>query len=213
MTQPSFVVPLSDLERGPANASWDLGLDWLEAALRGTEAIPLEVGKFEARLTKTGDEVLVQGRVSARVSLPDARTLEPVPISIDTEVFLMLGPDRSAADARPRRGGAKRGKKPSLERGTEPKKPAHRGWTDDPELTNSDAARDTYSGEDVVLDPFVREFLLLELPMVAHRDLPTDDSPGIAPPSPASASEPEARVDPRLAPLAAIAERLRERKS
>jgi uncharacterized metal-binding protein YceD (DUF177 family) len=92
-----------------------------------------------------------------------------------------------------------------------PKKP-RRGWQDDPELSEDEAGRDHYFGEEVALDGFVREFLLLELPMVAHKDLPTGEPPAIAPP-PAPPSEAEGRVDPRLAPLAAIADRLRERKT
>ncbi|MBK8994304.1 MAG: DUF177 domain-containing protein [Myxococcales bacterium] len=205
MSKPSFVVPLADLEREPRDVEWEIGEAWLRRALEGTDASPLGPGRLEARLTKNGKEVLVQGRATARVSVPDARTLEPVEVTLASEVFLMLGP--APTDVGPKRG-RQRPKKPGE---VAPKKPK-RGWNDDPELSDAQAGQDTYSGEEVVLDQFVREFLLLELPMVVHKDLPSGQAPGIAPP-PAPEAEAEVRVDPRLAPLAAIAERLRERKN
>lgn len=209
MAKPSFVVPLADLERGPRNVEWELGEAWLSRTLEGTDAVPTAPGRLEARLTKNGKEVLVQGRLTARVTVPDARTLEPVELALDTQVFLMLEP--APTDVGPKRG-RQRKKKPGEGPEKAHKKPT-RGWKEDPELSDTQAGQDTYSGEEVVLDDFVREFLLLELPMVAHKDLPTGQAPGIGPPSPAPEAEPEGRVDPRLAPLAAIAQRLRERKN
>jgi uncharacterized metal-binding protein YceD (DUF177 family) len=62
-----------------------------------------------------------------------------------------------------------------------------------------------------VLDSFVREFLLLELPMsVTRSDLPRADDPATAPPS--GGPDEAEHIDPRLAPLAAIASRLRQNK-
>lgn len=205
MSKPTFTVPLADLERGPRQVEWELGVAWLGRALEGTDATPLGPGRFEARLTKNGKEVLVQGRARARVSVPDARTLDPVELDLDGQVFLMLSP--AATEVGPKR--ARKRQKPAAD--AAPKKPT-RGWREDPELSDGDAGLDTYSGEEVALDDFIREFLLLELPMVVHKDLPSGQAPGIAPP-PAPTSEAEGRVDPRLAPLAAIAERLRERKN
>ena len=67
--------------------------------------------------------------------------------------------------------------------------------------------------EKVVLDTFVREFILLDLPMSPTvSDLPSEDKAAIPPAPSAEGSEPSAPLDPRLAPLAAIAERLREHK-
>jgi uncharacterized metal-binding protein YceD (DUF177 family) len=205
VSKPLLVVPIADLEQGPKSVEWALGETWLARALEGTDAKPVGPGRFEARLTKTGKEVLVQGQAQATVTVPDARTLEPVELGLECEICLMLAPA-------PTNVGPKRGRQPRKGPEKAGDKPASRGWTKDPELSAEEAGRDTYSGDDVVLDGFVREFLLLELPMVAHKDLPADHAPGIAPP-PAPDPEPSGRVDPRLAPLAAIAERLRERKN
>lgn len=204
MSKNLLVVPVADLERGPRDVEWELGEAWLGRALEGTDASPRGVGSFSARLTKNGKEVLVQGHARASVEVPDARTLEPVALTLESEVFLMLAPAPTSVGPKRMR---KAAKKPAE---TGQKKPA-RGWKDDPELTQAEAGQDSYSGDEVVLDEFVREFLLLELPMVVHKDLPTDQAPGIAPP-PAPESAAEGRVDPRLAPLAAIAERLRAKK-
>jgi len=63
-----------------------------------------------------------------------------------------------------------------------------------------DAAMDTYFGDEVVLDGFVREAILLELPMFP---LCFDACPGIgARPSESVLPETEdPNIDPRLAPL------------
>ncbi|MCC6903688.1 MAG: DUF177 domain-containing protein [Polyangiaceae bacterium] len=205
MSKPLLVVPIADLEQGPKSVEWELGEGWLSRALEGTDAKPVGAGRVEARLTKTGKEVLVQGRAEAKVTVPDARTLEPVEVTLEGEICLMLAPAPTSV-------GPKRGRQPRKGAEKPAHKPPSRGFAQDAELSAEEAGRDTYSGDDVVLDGFVREFLLLELPMVAHKDLPADHAPGIAPP-PAPDPETEGRVDPRLAPLAAIAERLRERKN
>ncbi|MBM4362314.1 MAG: hypothetical protein FJ104_06510 [Deltaproteobacteria bacterium] len=68
-----------------------------------------------------------------------------------------------------------------------------------------------------MLDPFVREFLLLELPLFPLReDLRSDETPAIeappeAPGSPERAPG-EAPLDPRLAPLLSLRARLGRKK-
>ena len=61
----------------------------------------------------------------------------------------------------------------------------------------ADADLDTYEGEELVLDPFVREAILLEVPPFP---LCSTNCPGIAPP-PTEAEPVSDEVDPRLAPL------------
>jgi hypothetical protein len=80
---------------------------------------------------------------------------------------------------------------------------------DDPELTDSEAATDTYQGEEVVLDGFLREFIFLEIPPYPRRsDLPSPEEslssrPLAGPPAEAKP------VDPRFLPLLGLANRLR----
>ncbi len=71
------------------------------------------------------------------------------------------------------------------------------------EFTSGEADVDTYDGETVVLDGFVREAILLEVP---NFPLCSEGCPGIL--SRGRASGPQkrrvARIDPRLAPLGAL---------
>jgi uncharacterized protein len=205
---------VADLERGPKHVTWAVQPQWLERALEGTEAGAGEPpGELEVELTKTGGEVMVRGRVRAHVTMPCARTLEQVPVEVESDVFLLLHPEKNPAAMarRPRRAEREAtGKQRSGHKGTQAK--ARGGaWPDDPVLSDTDAARDTYSGEEIVLDAFVREFILLELPMVPTRKgLPSEEAPTIAG---SSAEAPAERpVDPRLLPLAEIASRLRNKE-
>lgn len=206
--QPSiFKVPLADLEQGPKSVDFDLSLGWLADAFAGTEATAVEPGLLSVEVSKNGREVMVRGRAQVQVTMPCSRTLEPVPIALTPEIFLMLS---QASATRPGRSTARRkkgrGAPPTAE--TKPKK--DRGWDDDPPLDSQTAASDTFSGEEVVLDPFVREFLLLDLPMFPVRsDLPPVDKAAIPP---APSDQGEVPIDPRLAPLQAIAERLRKKE-
>ena len=76
------------------------------------------------------------------------------------------------------------------------------------ELETDGATRDTYQGDEIVLDDYVREFLLLELPLYPRRpDLPSPEESLVS--RPLAGPTGEQSIDPRLAPLAKLAERLR----
>jgi uncharacterized protein len=215
-----FVVPLSDLERGPKHVVWQVSSAWLEVALADTEAsTSASGGELDVELMKNGREVMVRGSVRVEVTMPCSRTLEPVPVPVNSEIFLLLGPAPLAAASTPRPRRADRqghGKQPRAGQKA-PDKKSGSGWAGDPALSNDDAARDTYSGDQIVLDPFVREFILLELPMsVTQIGLPSEEVTTIAPSSAAAVDNApdsaERPVDPRLLPLVEIASRLRKKE-
>jgi uncharacterized protein len=212
--KPLFTVPLSDLERGPKKVHWPLPTEWLALALEGTDAEPGKGSSVaDLTLTKTGPSVLVQGRVGASVSMTCAETLSPTEYDLDAEVFLSLAQRAAEAprqgrggDAPRRQRGPKRDAVPPQSKGRAPKA----GWAESPELSEEDAFADTFTGEQIVLDPFLREFILLELPMVPLReDLRSADRQATAAPPKEDRERP---LDPRLTPLAAIRERLRSKK-
>ena len=209
MTTPSFVVQLADLERGPKRVSFPLTQAFLGWAFQDTEAEPQGEGTLELELTKTGNEVMVRGRAEAHVHVPCVVTLDPLPFALKPEIFLLLYPEaktQSGPDKSKHKG--KAGASPR----EAPRRSGKRAPEDEPELSPVDAARDTYRGEEVVLDPFVREFLLLELPAYPRRsDLPSPEE-GI---SSRPLDQPEASekpLDPRLSPLLALAGRLKTKK-
>lgn len=200
MASPSFVVRVSDLEDGPKQVSYVLSEEWLREALAETGAEPRGPGKFGAELMKTGREVIVRGNAHVAVTAPCVVTLEPLPFDLHPEIFLMLRPEPGSPDRKKRPGAS-----PEAEK--RPAK-AKKRKEEEPELTDEDAATDTYKGDEIVLDGFLREFIVLEIPPYPRRsDLPSLEE-GISSRPLAGASD-ERPIDPRLAPLAGIAQKLR----
>lgn len=208
MTDPLFVIPLADLERGPKELDTAVPVAWLAQALEGTEAEPRGTpGHLAATVQKTGCEVIVRGRIAAQVTMPCARTLLPTDVDIDGEVFLLLSPRPTSSSAHPPGTEA-----PSGAKHERPRKRGRRPTQTEAEpadrlLSETEAAEDVYSGDDVVLDGFLREFLLLELPL-----FPLHPSASDAISSPPREHGEARPVDPRLAPLAALAGRMRKDK-
>jgi uncharacterized protein len=202
MTRPLFIVPVADLESGEKRHRWEIPTDWLSATLADTEATPVgEPGVLDVVLGLNGREVVVRGTARARLTMPCSRTLDPVEVNVRADIFLLLSPAPGPGPRRPGKRAEHRRRQAEA--------------ADETALSPEEAARDSYDGERVVLDDFVREFIILELPMVPLRsDLRSEETASISAPSGAAdrAPEPEAALDPRLAPLAALARRLRDKE-
>jgi uncharacterized metal-binding protein YceD (DUF177 family) len=222
MSRPELVIPVADLDRGAKHVEFTLSTAWLTRALEGTFATVLAPGKAEVTVSKNGPSVLVRGQLSVDLTLPCVVTLDPVPVPVRTEILLMLEPASSAGnqEARSPRPRPPRAPKPGAGKITD-KIPAARAarpkasdksegkWDETPILTEEDAGRDTYEGHEIVLDHFIREFVILELPMFPRRsDLPIDPT-AANPPLPAdSQAGGDKPLDPRLSPLAELKSRL-----
>ena len=215
MSKSVFVVPVADLERGPRTVTFTLDEAWLRQALEGTDATPRRAASATVELSKNGRDVMVRGRLEAALSMPCVVTLDPLDVDINPEIFLMLAPGSTEPSS------GKTGKKarregsngsPADARAPARKRGAQDELEEGEELDATTAARDTYDGSQIELDPFFREFLVLELPMFPRRsDLPSPEGPAIGPPSSASVGQ-EPAIDPRLQPLAAIRSRLRQKE-
>ena len=191
----TFVLELHDLDAAGKTLREPVPLAWLRGALEDTEVLAHgEDGLVDVRFSKTGTDVVVRGTVKATLQTPCSRCLEPAVFEADGEISLLLVPEAS-----PRGPGAK-GKAP-------PKPPRHAH--DEVEITAADAELDTYSGEQVILDPFLREALLLEVPPFP---LCKPDCQGIAPPPGNEDVSPEAPIDPRLLPLLALKNQVKRQK-
>lgn len=226
MSRPELVIPVADLERGPKRAEFVLSTAWLGRALEGTDASVGNPGNLEVTLSKNGTSVLVRGRLTADLTLPCVITLDPVPVPVRVEILLMLAPRSGATTEHESHVARRRARPPKAEEATPTAKtgPAGSGrprsagkgegrWDEAHVLTDETAGQDTFDGHEVVLDDFVREFLILELPMFPRRsDLPTDDLTA-NPPLPAG-SQPggDKPLDPRLSPLAELKSRLEKIK-
>ena len=221
MTKASFVVPVADIERGPRTVTFTLDEAWLREALEGTDATPRRAGTATVELSKNGKDVMIRGRAEAPLSMPCVVTLDPLDIDVSSDIFLMLAPAASEVSAKVTKKGrgapAKEGKDakaaPPEARGAGSRRRAAQDEDEEGELLDERAAaRDTFEGSQIELDPFFREFIVLELPMFPRRsDLPSSEGPAIGAP-PADSGEQEPAIDPRLQPLAALRSRMRESK-
>ncbi|HET9954809.1 MAG TPA: YceD family protein [Polyangiaceae bacterium] len=204
MASPLFTVSVRELERAEQRRRFELPLEWLDWAFAETEAkSDGQPGTLEVHLKKNGREVLVKGTARAHVTMPCARTLDPVPVELTAEILLLLSPRAPA----PVRAG---GRKARRERPSEPAETA--GSPQEESLSSELAARDEYDGDHIELDGFVREYLLLELPLFPLRsDLPFDPTPATDPrPNDRRPAAPGDTVDPRLLPLAALASQFKK---
>ena len=154
-------------------------------------------GHVQARLSRSGQDIVVRGRVTAEIVLACVRCLRPTRIPVDGELSLLLRPLSRAA--RNHHGGASRGGRGAGD---------ERASDEEYQFTAEEADLDGYDGETVVLDEFVREAILLELPQFP---LCSDGCVGI-PAAPADwppvQEAPAPDVDPRLAPLGALRTKL-----
>lgn len=207
--KPAFVVPVHDLDSSGRAFAWPVPVSWLARTLADTEGEvrPREVdGSLSVRVSKVGDDVIVSGEAKASLAVSCARCLVDVPLDVVAPLALLLVP-RAGQPA----GAAvlRRTKGRSVPKAVDDAaKPAEKGGRrrgraepdEEIEISAEDADLDTYEGEEVVLDPFVREALLLETPTFP---LCSDACEGITPP-PEARPRPDAEapgVDPRLAPL------------
>src|SRR5262245_24080749 len=154
-----------DIDAAGLSLEADLPPAWLEeeladANLRGTEPAHVSV-----RLSRSGTDIVVRGRIRADLTTPCARCLNPAPVHIDAELSLLLKP--ATAEAKKANSSAQK----EVEY----------------EFAAEDADLDTYDGETVVLDPFLREAILLEVP---NFPLCSEACPGIRPAPSAAVSEP-----------------------
>jgi uncharacterized metal-binding protein YceD (DUF177 family) len=210
--KPSFVVRVADLERGPKKLTVTLSEAWLTQALADASAVPLSPGEVTVELSKMGNMVLVRGEARVKVTVPCVVTLDPLPFDLAPQITLQLL-QQPEAPARPAKGAKATAPDalPTKGKGTARPHDGSRGKKskDDPELTDEEAAADTFQGEEIVLDDFFREFILLEIPAYPRRsDLPSSEESISSRPlaDPTVEAKP---LDPRLAPLLGIAQRLK----
>lgn len=160
--QPLIVVSANDIDAAGLRLDVELPAAWLKERAAEADGTAVEPGRFEGRLSRSGRaDIVVRGRVRATFQLPCARCLSSVAVPIDTEIGLLLKP-------RPAHEPAKAAGKPTAapSTGDTQAKKAKRRKAPEPEyeFTAEEADEDTYDGEKVVLDGFVREALLLEVP-------------------------------------------------
>lgn len=171
---PEFVIQVQDIEASGKDFAFAIESRWADAALAGADLRldPTVPAKLDLHASKSGADVLVRGHMTGRLLCECSRCLGDTPLPVDTEITALF--QARGADFRP-----------------EP---------DEVELTPEDLDREFYSGDRVVLDSIIREYLILEMPM---QPLCSESCQGI--PIPAHVKPPadfgKEAVDPRLAAL------------
>ena len=176
----TFVLQIQDLDESGTDWNFAIRTDWLASALADTE---LKAGTEDGRLTvhaqRSGTDVLVQGHIDAQVAATCARCLADVPIGADLALTTLYSPEHMRLQG-----------------------------SDEIDVRLDEVNRDYYSGSQVVLDPMVRELLLLEAPM---KPLCSESCEGIAVPEHLRPPEEVfggSAPDARFAPLLKLKEAL-----
>ena len=163
-----FSIPVRDLDAAGKPVQFTLRTAWLRGALEGTEVQPAGGdGSLDVRVSKSGTDVVLRGKLAAELVVPCARCLEPAHVSVKQDLSA-LAVLRSKMREEARGKGGKGGKrtKGSQEQEEEEEAPP-------------DADMIAYDGETLVLDDLVRDELLLAVPMIP---LCSEACPGISRP-------------------------------
>jgi DUF177 domain-containing protein len=206
-------IPVNDIDASGVTVDAALPVSWLDSELADANVHSAAPGHISARLSRSGKDIVVRGRIRARVTTPCARCLDPAPIEIDSELSLLLKPRPTPPGARGAasphgRGGRASATTSNARQGAVGTKPAAqaRAAATEYEFGVGEEGHDSYDGEAVVLDDFVREAVLLELP---NFPLCSEACPGIRPAGPPEKGPVAGtKIDPRLAPLGALRAKL-----
>ncbi len=187
MSAHEYRIKISDLDAGGKDYRFVVRAPWIRGVLEGHEAKATDRdGAVAVRASKSGQDVVVHGTLDARLQVPCARCLEPIEIDVHSDLSVLYVP------------------------GAKVKDPSKDGEV---EYTLEDAEADTlpFDGENVVLDDLVRDELLLEVPMIP---LCSEACPGMsaAPEQGKDAASEEKGIDPRLAPLLGLRDKIKTSK-
>jgi uncharacterized metal-binding protein YceD (DUF177 family) len=195
----ALVIPIQHLDTHGKDYVFALDQVWLDQAFQGTGVrgdASGGQGAVEVHAQRNGSEILVHGRARARLVAECGRCLKDLPLEVACDLAALYAPQQGAAHG-------------------------HHD-AEDEELEALDAEepdREHYSGDEVVIDGLVRDYLLLELPMQPRCELgwecPNLDLPehmrGAEGVHSAAVHDSDktsgADIDPRLMPLMKLAKR------
>lgn len=139
-----FVINVLEVERsGGKTYEFPVRAGWLVEVLADTDfrAVENTEGALRVSARKTGADVWLEGHLTAQILVPCARCNEPVRWSVDVDFDHFLSP---------------RGEQGEV--------------AEELELTPEDLVHDFYDGDLIRLDGFVREHVLLSVPMQPMHD-------------------------------------------
>src|SRR5262245_1892867 len=99
MTPHEFAVPAASLDAAGRSIPFCVRASWIHGALEGNEATDAgKDGELDVRLSKSGNDVVVHGRLTASLRAPCARCLEPVTIHVDEPLSVLMVPTARIKD-------------------------------------------------------------------------------------------------------------------
>jgi len=137
-----LVIDLHDVALHEGTWSFTLPRDWSANAFKDCDVEPTdEDGSVEVEVTPSGKDYLVRGTVRIVVAATCVRCLKPTPVVIDAPIAVLFVPGAKA-------------------------EPVPAGSEDDDE-TGHDEGPDVehFQGQQLLLDAYVRDTILLEVPM------------------------------------------------
>ena len=183
-----FALQVQDIDETGKDYSFPIRSAWLETALADAGLRPDAAdaaGDLQVHVQKNGAEYFVDGRVHAGLLTDCVRCLGSAKVPVDTR-FATLFTRAAGAD------GGRGGRAEHTE--------VDETFDADDE---DELSREEFCGHEIVLDDLIREYLVLEAPM---QPLCSPDCQGIAVPRHVRPPEEvfgtsDGKVDPRLAPL------------
>jgi uncharacterized protein len=182
MAASEFTISLHDLDAAGRAYTFPVRVAWIRTALEDRDITPGSGdGELTVRASKSGNDVVVHGRLKAELTTPCARCLEPAHVTVDEPVSALMVP--ASAMKTPK--------------------------DDEYEFSADEADVLPFDGETVVLDDLVRDELVLGIPMIplCSEDCPgMSVPPGVlgSELSGDAVKNGEDAIDPRLRPLLAL---------
>ena len=185
----SLVIPVQHLDTHGQDYVFALDQAWLDHAFEGTGVrgdAAQGVGEVSIHAQRNGREILVHGKAQAHLITECGRCLKDLPVAVACDLAALYAPQEGSIRPQP-----------------------HDDEIDDIDPDRPD--REFYTGERVVIDELVRDYLLLELPMQPRCELGWECPNLELPPDMRGAagvhsqSSGEEHIDPRLVPLMKLA--------
>ena len=199
-----FALQVADIDETGRDYSFELKKPWLESSLgdANLHADPeAALGTIELHAQKNGADYLVTGRVVAHLTTDCGRCLGVAKVPVDTSFATLF----ARAPHTPGTPGHHGHHKDAAHGSNTADRVEEVDGDDEDEL-----AREEFSGHEIVLDALIREYLVLECPM---QPLCSEACTGIAVPKhvkpPAEVfGTSDSKVDPRLAPLLRLRDKI-----
>ncbi len=97
MVSPELKISVGDLDAGGKQLTFRLRAAWIRGVLEDHEATAAGTdGVLDVRASRSGNDVVVHGKLEAQLQVPCARCLTSVPLAVRQTLSLLFVPARAA---------------------------------------------------------------------------------------------------------------------